>query len=76
MMATMSLTEPTAAELLVIVNLAISKLAAKTVASYSVGGTSYTLADLGRLRELRADLSREVNAASTGGGVRLVSIGE
>lgn len=72
----MSDAEPTTAELLVLVNVAIRKLLCRTVTTYTVQGVTYTLADIAKLQAFRTELMREGNQAAGGGGVRLVSIGE
>ena len=56
----MSASEPTSAELLVLVNAALYQLLSKTVKSYTIGDRSYTYRDIRELQDLRQNLQQEV----------------
>jgi hypothetical protein len=61
---------PSSAALLEAVSQAILDIVTSGVASYGDDGETYTMVDLGRLRELRRELVAEV-AAETGCNFRL-----
>lgn len=65
--------EATPAELLKIVNAAISQIVA-TGQEYRMGDRSLTRADLPELRKMRADLMAEVAAASTTSATNLADM--
>ena len=68
----MSVTDPTAAEMLTACNVAIMGLISKQFKTTKVNDREYTLQDIAALRELRDNLKVEVNAATNNpGGVRL-----
>ena len=58
----MSASDPTASELLVLVNAALYQLLSKTVKSYSIGDRSYTYRDIQELQGLRTQLAKEVRS--------------
>lgn len=59
------------AELLDIINTAISDLLSKGASSYSIAGRSVTYQDLGMLMEQRDRLQSKVNRAAAGGMFRV-----
>ena len=68
----MSEADPTAAELLTAVNVAISTLLTRRVKSYRVAGVEYTYSDLSELRAMRRDLQQECR--TTGNQIRLADM--
>jgi len=72
----MSASDPTIAELLQQASAAIYALLTHRVASYTVGGISYTYQDLDKLRKLRADLLEESANDATTGTRRMIRLGD
>lgn len=69
----MSAADPTVAEMLIAVNTAIYAIVVKKFSSYSIAGRSYTYNDLGQLREMRAELSKESRTGNS--MIRLAGLG-
>ncbi|KKL10032.1 hypothetical protein LCGC14_2559870 [marine sediment metagenome] len=61
----MSASDPTVAELLTKVNVAIYELLTRKVKSWTLGTTTYTYQNLDELRLLRSELKKEVDAGSS-----------
>lgn len=61
-----------AAQTLDAVRAAIKALAGKIVAQTTINGTTYTLADLDKLRRLEADMAARVQSEQGGTGARLI----
>ncbi len=69
----MSVEDPTLAELLTAVNAAILNLLTSKISSYSLNGIAYNYHNIDELKKLRGELRQEV-AGQSGSTIRLADI--